>query len=222
MTKDHFLIAWIGRFTAIKDPLAFIETAKIVSELHPEARFVMVGDGDLRPAVEREVKIQGLGDRVLLYGICRDPARVYADIDLLVLTSRNEGTPLAILEAMASGRPFVAPDVGGVKDLMVGPGVLCEAGLRFENGILTKPDARKIAKAINFYAAERLAAATAGNAGREWVRGRYSYHRLADDLETLYLEIALQKGCSTKAEQGVRTAISDEISLAARKFRSLM
>ena len=118
---------------------------------------------------------------------------VYSDIDLLAVTSRNEGTPLAMLEAMASARPVVASDVGGVKDLMFGSPVECEAGLRFENGILSKPDESKIAAGVCFYATQLSVAAAAGAAGREWVRTRYSYHRLADDLENLYYEIAARK-----------------------------
>lgn len=192
--KEHFLVAWIGRLTEIKNPLGFVDVAKIVSGRYPHVRFVIVGDGYLRPDVEKAIREQGLSERVLLYGVCRDPRQVYADIDLLALTSRNEGTPLAMLEAMASGRPVVAPDVGGVRDLMVGCGVSCESGLRFENGTLTTLDPRRLAEAISFYATSPSAVARSGSAARDWVRTRYSYLRLTDDLEKLYVEIALQKG----------------------------
>lgn len=190
---DQFLVGWIGRLTEIKDPVAFVEVARLVSQKHPQTRFVMLGDGKLRSQVEAAIRANGLVDRVFLQGVCCDLLPVYSDIDLLAVTSRNEGTPLAMLEAMASARPVVASDVGGVKDLMFGSPVECEAGLRFENGILAKPDAGKIAAGVCFYATQLSVAAAAGAAGREWVRTRYSYHRLADDLENLYYQIAAQK-----------------------------
>jgi glycosyltransferase involved in cell wall biosynthesis len=204
LTKEHFLVGWVGRLTEIKNPLVLIKAAKVVSARHPHVRFVIVGDGNLRAAVQRAIRHEGLSDCVFLYGICRDLRRVYAEIDLLALTSRNEGTPLAMLEAMASGRPVVATDVGGVRDLMVGPGVPCDPGLRFENGMLTTFDGSKLAEAINFYVTNPSVLATSGSAGRDWVSSRYSYHRLTDDLEKLYTEIALQKGSSpsfTKTKQ---------------------
>ncbi len=194
LTKAYFLVAWIGRLTDIKNPLAFVEVARILSERHPNVRFVIVGDGNLRPDVEAAIRARRLSDRIFVYGICRDPRRVYADIDLLALTSRNEGTPLAILEAMASGRPVVATDVGGVRDLMVGPGVSCKSGLRFANGTLTTLDESSLAEAISFYVMNPSEVARSGSAGRDWVRSRYSYVRLTDDLEKLYTEIAMQKG----------------------------
>ena len=191
--KEHFLVAWVGRLTEIKNPLAFIDMAAIVSRQCPNTRFVMVGDGNLRSDVAGAIRAQGLSDRVRLYGICRDPLRVYADIDLLTLTSRNEGTPLAMLEAMASGRAIVASDVGGVRDLMSGEGIASEVGTHFDNGIVTPLDTKKLADGVKFYADNPLTAKASGSAGREWVRDRFSQYRLADDLEKLYAEVAVQK-----------------------------
>ena len=192
--REHFLVAWVGRLTEIKNPLAFVDMATIVSRHCPNARFVMVGDGNLRSEVAGAIRAQGLSDRVRMYGVCRDPLRVYADIDLLTITSRSEGTPLAMLEAMASGRAVVASDVGGVRDLMLGQGVTSDAGTRFDNGILTALDIKKLAEAVKFYAGNPSTANAAGSAGREWVRDRFSHYRLADDLENLYTEVAIQKG----------------------------
>ena len=194
LSGEHLLVGWVGRLTEIKNPLAFIEVARIITERYQEARFLIVGDGKLRLKVEEAIRAHKLSGRVFVYGVCRDLRRVYADIDLLVLTSRNEGTPLAMLEAMASARPVVGTDVGGVKDLMVGRGAPCSAGMRFDNGILTLPDQQRLSEAIGFYLSNPVERRDAGAAGREWVRRRYSYTRLADDLGALYSEIALQKG----------------------------
>ena len=180
----------------------------------------MVGDGNLRSEVSGAIRAQGLSDRVRLYGICRDPLRVYSDIDLLTLTSRNEGTPLAMLEAMAGGRAIVASDVGGVRDLMFGEGVASDAGTRFDNGILTPLDVKKLAAGVKFYADNPLTAKASGLAGREWVRDRFSYYRLADDLEKLYAEVAVQKGrlpVVINNDRDVQTTVSQTVRRMAPK-----
>ena len=222
--RDHFLVAWVGRLTEIKNPLAFIDMAAIVSRQRPNTRFVMVGDGSLRSEVEGAIRSQGLSDRIRLYGICRDPRRVYADIDLLSVTSRNEGTPLAMLEAMASGRAIVATDVGGVRDLMFGEGVMSDAGTRFDNGIVTSLDIKKLAEGVKFYADNPLTAKASGTAGRAWVRDRFSHYRLADDLEKLYAEVAVQKGrfpIAVNSNQQVRKTISKNVRRLAPKSSRL-
>ncbi len=221
---DHFLVGWVGRLTEIKNPLAFIDMAEIVSRQCPNTRFVMLGDGNLHYEIATAIRAQGLSDRVRLYGISRDPLRVYADIDLLTVTSRNEGTPLAMLEAMASGRAIVATDVGGVRDLMFGEGVVSDAGTRFNNGFVTAQDVNKLADGVKFYADNPLAAKAAGLAGREWVRDRFSHHRLADDLETLYTEVAIQKGrfpIAANSNQDVQKAIPANVRRLAPKSSRL-
>ena len=133
---DSTLVGLVGRLTAIKAPELFLESAALIHGELPSARFVIVGDGDLRGCCEKLILERGLQDNVTVTGWRRDLHRVYSDLDLLLLTSINEGTPLVLLEAMASARPFVATDVGGVRDLMTGNARKCGGWERFDNGIL--------------------------------------------------------------------------------------
>jgi glycosyltransferase involved in cell wall biosynthesis len=189
------LVGWVGRMTAIKDPALFLESAVRIRAALPSAQFVMVGDGELRPGCEAQIRQAGLHDKVVLAGWKRDLSPVYADLDLLLLTSINEGTPLALLEAMASGKPFIATDVGGVRDLMTGTVRIEEGWERFDNGILVPRDSRQIAEAAQYLLRRPELRREMGLAGREFVRNHYSCDRLAADLEHLYLQLARKKKC---------------------------
>jgi glycosyltransferase involved in cell wall biosynthesis len=193
--RQGALVGWIGRITAIKAPALFLESAARIRAALPSVQFVMVGDGELRQDCEARIRQAGLDGKVVLAGWKRNLSAVYADLDLLLLTSINEGTPLALLEAMASGRPFIATDVGGVRDLMIGTARREEGWERFENGILVPRDSRRIAEAAQYLLVRPELRREMGFAGREFVRSRYSSNRLAADLEGLYLQLARRKKC---------------------------
>jgi len=189
------LVGWVGRITAIKAPDLFLASVAQIHSQSRSVRFVMVGDGELRPECEARILQAGLRERVAIAGWRQDLESVYADLDVLLLTSINEGTPLALLEAMASGRPFVATDVGGVRDLMTGRAQREEGWERFDNGILVPRDPRLIAKATDYLLHRPDLRMAMGRAGREFVRARYSSERLANELEQLYLQLATRKKC---------------------------
>jgi len=193
--REAILVGWVGRMTAIKDPSLFLESALRICAALPSVQFIMAGDGELREDCAARIRQAGLHGKVVLTGWKRDLTVVYADLDLLLLTSINEGTPLALLEAMASGMPFIATDVGGVRDLMIGTARTEEGWKRFDNGILVARDSRRIAEAAQYLLLRPDLRREMGCAGREFVRNRYSCNRLADDLENLYLKLARKKKC---------------------------
>lgn len=194
-SRQAALVGWIGRMTAIKAPALFLESAVRIRAASPSAQFVMVGDGELRQDCEAHIRQAGLRGKVVLTGWKRDLSPVYADLDLLLLTSINEGTPLTLLEAMASGRTFIATDVGGVRDLMIGAARREEGWERFDNGILVPRDSRRIAESAQYLLLRPELRREMGGAGREFVRTHYSYQRLASDLEQLYVRLARKKRC---------------------------
>ncbi len=190
---ESLLVGWVGRLTAIKGPDLFLESAAMVASDLPLARFVMAGDGELRGSCEKRIPGTGLEGKLSFVGWQRDLSRVYADLELLLLTSINEGTPLALLEAMASARAIVATDVGGIRDLMTGK-VRKERGWeRFDNGILVPRDPRVIANAVQYLLLHPELRRDMGLAGRKFVSARFSERRLADELESLYLRLAKDK-----------------------------
>ena len=190
---DTFLVGWVGRLTAIKDPELFLQCARHLDGSSRDLRFALVGDGELRKHCEEQIDAAALGHTVSVTGWLQYLDRIYADVDLVVLTSINEGTPLALLEAMASGKAFVSTDVGGVRDLMAGPSIKQDGFEVFENGILAPRDAKVLARAVAYLMDNPETRRAMGQAGRDFVKARFSTQRLADDLESLYLSLVRSK-----------------------------
>lgn len=167
------LIGIVGRLVAIKDH----ETALRAVAQIPDAHLVVIGDGDRRAEVERSIIEMGLSGRVHLLGWRNDLAACLADIDVVLLTSRNEGTPVSLIEASAAGRPVVATDVGGVRSVVVdrSTGLLATAG----------NDAELAARLVDVLGSPDRGRGL-GDAGREHVRERFDQARLIDDIAALY------------------------------------
>jgi glycosyltransferase involved in cell wall biosynthesis len=114
---DTLAVGIVGRLVPIKNHPLFLEAARLVADRAPRARFIVAGDGELRVALEAEARA-ALADRVAFTGWVHDLPSLYAALDLVVLTSLNEGTPVALMEAGAAGVAVVATDVGGVRDVV--------------------------------------------------------------------------------------------------------
>lgn len=114
------IIAWVGRFEPVKGPEIFLA---VCQQLHRQygsrIRAVMTGDGVLNEKIRQERELRGLTDFLLLPGFRQDIVPLFTDLDLLVVTSINEGFGMVILEAMAAGKPVVAHDVGGIAEVVV-------------------------------------------------------------------------------------------------------
>jgi len=182
-TVDTPLVAIVGRLVPIKNHALFLAAAQHVWQEMPEVRFIIVGDGECRAELEELARRYGLVDVVYFTGWRRDLPAIYADVDVLALTSRNEGTPVSIIEAMAAGVPVVATAVGGVSDVLKNG----------ELGILVPPDdPRAMADAI--LAVLRTGRYPHISQAKEWVLRHYDSVRLIADLRQLYLELLAKKG----------------------------
>jgi len=174
------LVGIVARLTAVKNHHLFLEAARLIVQEEPTTRFLIVGDGELRGELESYARELGLADQVLFLGWRSDMPRIYADLDVVALTSRNEGTPVSLIEGMAAGVPVVSTAVGGVPDI-VADGVC---------GYLVPPgDAVALARAIVALLRDQEKARTMGRAGREAVRDRFSVERLLSDVERLYTQL---------------------------------
>jgi glycosyltransferase involved in cell wall biosynthesis len=139
LSPDRPVVCMVACFKPQKSPLDFLEMAHIVSSEVPEAQFLMVGDGVLRPAIERRARELGLEGRLFLAGWRWDVPEIMASIDVLVLTSLWEGLPLVIPQAMACGKPVVATRVDGSEEAVVDG----------ETGFLVRPrDVEGAARAV--------------------------------------------------------------------------
>jgi glycosyltransferase involved in cell wall biosynthesis len=127
--------------------------------------------------LEALIRKCGVIDRVRMLGWTEDLPRVYATMDIVALSSLNEGTPVAIIEAMAAEKAVVATNVGGVPDVVT----------HEETGLLSEPgDVAAMAAAMVRLAASPEERGRMGSAGRQRAATRYSIERLVDDIESLY------------------------------------
>jgi len=115
---DDFVIGTVTRLHDSKGNSYLLEAAaQVIAERH-QARFCVIGEGPLRPALEAQARSLQLGDRVLFAGFVRDVARALSTFDLSVFPSLWEGTPLTLFETMAAGRAIVATDADGFLDVL--------------------------------------------------------------------------------------------------------
>ena len=178
------LVGIVARLVPIKAHEAFFDAAVRIREALPRVEFLVIGDGERRQELETLVQRRGLSPAVRFLGWRRDMLNVYADLDVVALTSRNEGSPVALIEALAAGRPVVATAVGGVPEVVING----------DTGV-TVPvaDPRALAGAVLTLLADRPLAERLGAAGRRHVYPRYDSSRLVDDVRDLYLrELAVR------------------------------
>jgi glycosyltransferase involved in cell wall biosynthesis len=180
LAADAHVVSTVGRLTAIKQHDLFLNAARLIAANDAHAHFLVTGDGELRGALEQQARDAGLADRVHFLGWRRDLDTVYAATDVFLLTSRNEGTPVALIESLAAGVPGVSTDVGGVRDVIHS----AEVGLLAPSG-----DAAALAQQVATLIAAPHRRREMGAAGRRSVLARYGLGRLVDDVERLYREL---------------------------------
>jgi glycosyltransferase involved in cell wall biosynthesis len=184
LSQKHKLIGIVGRLFPIKNHALFLDAVARIAARARNARFVIVGDGVLRPTLENQARELGITDRVLFTGWRRDLPRICADLNVLVVSSDNEGTPVSAIEAMAAGCPVVATRVGGLPDLIED----------HKTGRLVPPrDADALACAILDLLQSPHTARELGRNGQEFVRQRFTVRRLLGDMDHLYSQLLAEK-----------------------------
>jgi glycosyltransferase involved in cell wall biosynthesis len=174
---DQFVIGWLGRMTEIKRVDVLLEAFARLRVDGTDAALLLVGDGPLRPRLEQYAEALGVGDHVYFVGYRPDVGGLYRTLDAVALTSANEGTPVAVIEALAAGIPAVATDVGGVADVVPDD----VAGLLVPEG-----DVGGIADRLTRLAKDSELRRRLGEGGAAWVNDRYSVPRLVGDMDNLY------------------------------------
>lgn len=192
---DAFVVGIVGRIAPVKNHEMFLRVAAKTLAAAPRARFVVVGGGPAAPDLARLSRELGIDAAVRFAGLRTDLPQVYADLDAVVLTSRNEGTPLSLIEAMASGRAVAATDVGGVRDLLERDWTGSVQERRFEDsgsarGMLVAPgDVEGFAAALRRLESDAPFRRELGEAGRLYVQRHHALPRLLDDLEEVYARV---------------------------------
>jgi glycosyltransferase involved in cell wall biosynthesis len=187
------------RFAAEKDPYLWLETAAAIAAARPDSRFVLAGYGNLAKQVERRIETLGLAERVILSGSSKDVGSIYAALDVVLLTSRFEGTPNVLIEAQAAGIPVVAPDVGGVN----------EALLDGVTGILVgNRKASSFARAVLKILEDPGWRERATTEGPAFVSKRFGHQRMIDDTIAAY-GLSHQSGHASSHNPASRRAVAD-------------
>jgi len=181
-----------------KAPLDFVEAARLARRGNPRLRFFIAGDGPLLEAVEERIASAGLQDDIKLLGWRRDAADLVHAMDLFLLTSRFEGLPRAVLQAMAAGVPVVATAVDGTPEVVIDG----------ETGVLIPPGRPDVA-------AERLVAlsddpearARLGAAARLRLGTEFDIGNMVRELDRIYLELLSSEplDCEVGADADGRT-----------------
>lgn len=212
------LVGIVGRLTEIKNHALFLKAAGLYKERRGlelkdggRVRFLVIGDGHLRPRLEMEARSLGLESDVIFLGTRTDPENFYPALDAVALTSLNEGTPLTLIEAMANERACVATAVGGVIDLLGQR----ESDGRFdrgddnegfelcEHGLSVRPnDAESFSRALEYIIRDEKGRREMGKRGRRFVEENYSKERLLSDIMNLYRELALAKTGTVTLKSG--------------------
>jgi glycosyltransferase involved in cell wall biosynthesis len=151
-------------------------------------QFIIVGDGELKTELVAEANKLNLPETIIFSGWRKNMPAVYAQLDAVVLTSKNEGTPVAIIEAMAASRPVVATAVGGVPDL-IGSVVeekpegfqLAQRGL-----IVPSENANALAGALLFLLESRKEMEPMIRRAKQFVFADYGLQRMLNEIRMLY------------------------------------
>ena len=160
----------------------FVEAARLVLPRVPDARFVIAGEGELRPALERQIKDHHLEKHVLLAGFRPDVLSLHKAFDVFVMSSITEGLGTSLLDAMAAAKPVVATTVGGIPEVIV----------EGETGFLVPPrDHEAMADAIVRLLNDEALRVRMGRAGRARAASRFSAERMVQDTLRAYQRVAM-------------------------------
>lgn len=193
---DEIAIGIVGRIVPVKNHALFAAAAaKVLAKSQMKLRFVIVGDGDMRPSMETDFRNLGVDyayfpqDPRAAKAICvswqTEMDEVFAGLDIIALSSHNEGTPVSLIEAQAAGRPVVSTRVGGVADV-VADGI---------SGLITPAgDAEAFAGALLELTEDAVKRGRFAHAGTASVMERFSYQRLVSDMDEYYRKLLVREG----------------------------
>jgi len=178
------IVGHVANFRAPKGHNYLIEAASRVCQSIPGARFLLIGhpgDGTIKKEIEGKIAGLGLEENVQILGFRKDVSRMLRLMDIFVLSSTSEGLPLSVIEAMASSKPVVVTNVGGLPEIVVPDrtGYLVEA-----------KDAGALAEKIIILLEDEALRKQMGEAGRKLVEEKYSLRAMIDSYQKLYEDLA--------------------------------
>ncbi len=186
------VVGAVGRLSVEKGAKYFLEAAKIVLAKEPNVRFLLVGDGPQARVLKEYAQTLGIERHVIFTGFQPEVAAFYALMEIFALTSLREGTPMALLEAMAAGVPVVATNVGGVPQIV----------RHRDNGMLAPAqEAPKIAEALTHLLRHREEAARLAMNAQRTIHEKYSAAAMARRYENIYDDVTKRRQPNRKPKE---------------------
>ncbi|HQE11894.1 MAG TPA: glycosyltransferase [Flavipsychrobacter sp.] len=193
---DELAIGIIGRVVSVKNHELFVAAAKnLLAKTTQKLRFIIIGDGDRRKHIETLFAEAGIAYSYVPEGYKNTTAfctswqteidKVLAGLDIVALTSHNEGTPVSLIEAQAASKPIVSTRVGGVADIMVDE----------KAGYITPPnDVPAFTDALLQLVENKNLREAMSQFGKTYVQEKFSYQRLVKEMSAYYYQLLQQKG----------------------------
>lgn len=178
---NGFLFAMVGRLAPKKNHERVIRALAELKDNFPNTHLIIVGEGPERIRLENVIERLNVSDNVHFLGFRADIPDIVKNVDVFMLPSIHEGLPLALMEAMAAGRPVITSDVGGMKEVVNSEDV----------GLLVDPHSQvSIARAMHsLLSAESATREIFGRKARDRVLQQFTHERMANDYENLYREV---------------------------------
>jgi glycosyltransferase involved in cell wall biosynthesis len=181
--EDEVAVAIVGRLVPVKNHKLFLEVVQILSqEIKIPVKFFIVGDGTERQTLEREIEAMVLPEhiQIIMTSWIKDIAVFNAGVDVICLTSNNEGTPVSLIEAQAAGIPVISTDVGGVRD------VVCDGKTGY---VVAKNNVTIFAEKLRSLIEDKNKREIMSQNGWSFVEDKFHYTRLVSDMESHYKKL---------------------------------
>lgn len=192
-----FAVGTVTRLMPAKGNTFLIQAVRAIVEAVPEAHVYIAGEGELRETLEAEAQALGVTDRLHLLGFQRDVAQVLSAYDVVVFPSLAEGTPLTAFEALAMGKPIVATDADGLRDILTD---------QVDALVVPREHPQAIADAVVRFERDPQLRLTLGEGARR-TGARYDIQAFVDKMARLYELLA-----RTSRASGRRTALTEDLS----------
>ena len=176
LTK-RLTVGYFGRLSDEKNPFGFIEIAKEVGKNYPNMDFVILGGGPQKKEISDAVDAANMGDQLQYLGFAPSAHEALASLDVLIVPSKYDGRPVAVMESSATGTPMIAAPVGGIPEMIV-EGV---------NGVTVDPeDFTKIGKTLDEWHKDPKAYSALRKAARSYALKEFEFDRMIDDYDDLF------------------------------------
>jgi glycosyltransferase involved in cell wall biosynthesis len=175
--RDRRFLVIVARFHPVKDHATLVSAFGLVASRHPDLDLVLVGDGELREPLHRQVQDLHLSDRVRFMGVRSDVPDILQAADIFALSSLSEAASITLLEAMACGLPVIVTNVGGNPELV---------RENIDGLLVPRRDPQAFAAAIERVLASPAAAAAMGQSGARRVRDTFQMTQTIDTYYQLY------------------------------------